>query len=483
MFIQRNVIAGTWYSTPETITVRNPATEEVLGTVPRSGAREALEAVDAAASALTSWSTTSPYERSRLLRSWHDKIEENREALATIMTLEQGKPLHEALGEVSYANQYVAWYAEEAKRIYGELIPASSTDKRLFVQRVPVGVVAAITPWNFPAAMITRKLAPALAAGCTVVLKPSEETPFTALKLAQLAEEAGMPKGVINVLTGDAAEIVGAWQSDSRVRKISFTGSTPVGKLLMEQAAGTMKKLSLELGGQAPFIVTDKADIDAAVKGAIQAKFRNAGQACIAANRFLVQESVAEEFVTKLAEQASQLKVGNGLEEGVAIGPLINSKALTKVSEHVEDAVRKGAVVVTGGRAVPKGKGHFYEPTVLREAADDMLCMTEETFGPVAPVATFKTVEEAVRRANQTPYGLAAYLYTQDINEALAITEKLEYGVIGLNDGQPSAAQAPFGGFKESGLGREGGREGISAYLEVKYISMGIQPTTGGNYT
>jgi succinate-semialdehyde dehydrogenase/glutarate-semialdehyde dehydrogenase len=473
MFIEKNYVDGIWYETKEKMPVKNPATKEILGYVPQSGMKEAVQAVDAASKALLTWSTADAYERSRLLRKWHDLIEENKEVLAKTMTLEQGKPLEEAIGEVNYANQYVAWYAEEAKRIYGELIPSSSTEKRLFVQKVPVGVVAAITPWNFPAAMVTRKLAPALAAGCTVVLKPSEETPFTALKLGEFAEQAGIPKGVINILTGDAREIADAWQKDSRVRKITFTGSTPVGKLLMKTAADTMKKLSLELGGQAPFIVTDKANIDSAVKGAIQSKFRNGGQACVAANRFLIQEDAAEEFLEKFTEQTAQLRFGNGLEKGISVGPLINEKALAKVSQHVQDALKKGAIALTGGSPVQNINGYFFQPTVLKNATDDMLCMQEETFGPVAPVSTFKTLDEAIERANKTPYGLAAYVFSGDINEALYIVEKLDYGVVGLNDGLPSAAQAPFGGFKESGAGREGGKEGISDYLEVKYISLG----------
>ncbi|MFC7371938.1 NAD-dependent succinate-semialdehyde dehydrogenase [Fictibacillus iocasae] len=473
MFIHKNLINGVWFDSRETVTVMNPATKEILGTVPASGQKEALQAVDAAAEALPEWAFATAYKRSSFLRKWHDLIEENKDTLARIMTLEQGKPLNEALAEISYANSYVIWYAEEAKRMYGELIPASANDKRLFVKKVPVGVVAAITPWNFPAAMITRKLAPALAAGCTVVLKPSEETPFTALKLVQLAEQAGIPSGVINILTGDAKEIVGVWQRDHRVRKITFTGSTPVGKLLMKQGADTMKKMSLELGGQAPFIVTNKADLNEAVKGAIASKFRNGGQACVAANRFYVQEDVADEFISRFAELTAKLTVGNGLESGTVIGPLINEKAVMKVEEHVHDAVSKGAVVLTGGSRMVEEVGFYFQPTVLKNANHNMLCMTEETFGPVAPVMTFQTVEEAVKLANDTPYGLAAYVYSSDINEALSLVEKLEYGVVGLNDGMPSAAQAPFGGFKESGNGREGGRQGIEDYLEVKYISMG----------
>ncbi|MGM0751715.1 MAG: NAD-dependent succinate-semialdehyde dehydrogenase [Bacillota bacterium] len=473
MLLEKNVINGEWFTTRDTISVWNPATKELLGAVPMSGRDEAKRAVDAAGDAFQAWSGKTAYERSALLLEWSRLIEENREILARTMTLEQGKPFREALGEIDYANQYVVWYAEEAKRIYGETIPASSREKRLMVQQVPIGVVAAVTPWNFPAAMITRKLAPALAAGCTVVLKPSEETPFTALKLGELASRAGIPDGVINILTGDAKEIVGVWQEDSRVRKLTFTGSTPVGKLLMKQAADTMKKLSLELGGQAPFIVTDKADLDAAVKGAIQSKFRNGGQACVAANRFLVQEDIAEEFASRFGDQVKDMKIGNGMNDGVEVGPLINQKALAKVKEHVEDAVRKGAEVIAGGSPLMEEQGFFFEPTVLKNATDDMLCMQEETFGPVAPISTFKTLEEAIERANHTPFGLAAYVFTGDLNEAMHIVERLEYGVIGLNDGLPSAAQAPFGGVKDSGTGREGGKAGIEGFLEWKYISLG----------
>jgi succinate-semialdehyde dehydrogenase / glutarate-semialdehyde dehydrogenase len=473
MFLEKNLVNGEWFTTSDSISVWNPATEEQIGTVPLSGSDEAKRAVDAADEAFQTWSEKTAYERSALLLEWSRLIEENRELLAETMTLEQGKPLSEARGEIDYANSYVVWYAEEAKRVYGEMIPASSREKRLMVQQVPVGVVAAVTPWNFPAAMITRKLAPALAAGCTVVLKPSEETPFTALKLGELASRAGIPDGVINILTGDAKEIVGIWQKDPRVRKLTFTGSTPVGKLLMKQAADTMKKLSLELGGQAPFIVTDKADLDAAVKGAVQSKFRNGGQACVAANRFLVQEGIAEEFASRFADQVNGLKIGNGLHDGVDIGPLINQKAVDKVKEHVEDAVRKGADILVGGSPLPHEKGTFFKPTVLKNATDDMLCMQEETFGPVAPISTFKTLEEATERANHTPFGLAAYVFTQDLNEAMNIVERLEYGVIGLNDGLPSAAQAPFGGVKDSGTGREGGKAGIEGFLEWKYISVG----------
>jgi len=478
MFEKKIYINGKWIDTERKLQVYNPSTKKIVGTVPDAGRHEAILAVDAASHAFHSWSRLTSYERSTFLKEWNRLIDLHKEDLAKIMTMEQGKPINEAMGEVVYANNYVSWYAEEAKRVYGEMVPASSAEKRIFVKKEPVGVVAAITPWNFPAAMITRKLAPALAAGCTIVLKPSEETPFTAIRLIELAEEAGIPKGVVNIVTGNAKDIVGEWQKSSRVRKITFTGSTPVGKLLMQQAAESMKKLSLELGGQAPFIVTEEADIDEAVKGAIQSKFRNGGQACVAANRFFIQEGIAEEFTAKFVEHASQLAVGDGFGEGVAIGPLINEAAMKKVAEHIDDAVKKGAKILTGGKRVPGQDGYFMQPTVLSGATDDMICMTEETFGPVAPISTFKTIEEAIARANNSPFGLAAYVFTRNINEALTIVGQLEYGVIGLNDGQPSAAQAPFGGYKESGLGREGGHQGIEDFLETKYISLGSLTNT-----
>lgn len=390
------------------------------------------------------------------------------------MTIEQGKPLAEAKNEIQYGNDYIAWFAEEGKRVYGETIPAHHAHKRIMVKKQPVGVVAAITPWNFPAAMITRKVAPALAAGCTIVLKPSEETPFTAFRLVELAEEAGVPQGVINVVTGDAAAIGDTWQKDGRIRKLTFTGSTEVGKHLMRGAADTVKKLALELGGHAPFIVTENANLDEAVKGVIASKFINAGQTCICTNRVYVQESIAAAFVEKFAAKAAELRVGNGLEEGTQVGPLINQKSVEKVETQIADAKNKGAKVVIGGQSITTKDGFFMEPTIITNVTDDMSCMFEETFGPLAPVATFKTVEEAVERANNSPYGLAAYVFTENIKEATFVSEELEYGVVGVNDGSPSAAEAPFGGFKESGLGREGSHYGIEDYLEVKYISIGL---------
>lgn len=453
------------------IDVVNPATEEKIATVPKGGANEAKQAVDAAYDALKDWAALSAYERSAFLMKWSVLIEEQEESLANTMTTEQGKPLSEALGEIRYANGFITWYAEEGKRIYGETIPATQSSKRLFVHKQPVGVVAAITPWNFPAAMITRKVGPALAAGCTVVLKPASQTPLTAIRLGELAQQAGIPDGVINIVTGSAREIAEAWQQDDRVRKITFTGSTEVGKTLMKSAADTMKKVSLELGGHSPVIVMADSDLDQAVEGVIAAKFRNAGQTCVCANRVYVHSSIAEEFSKRITKKTKELKVGNGLDANVEIGPLIDESAIEKVRQHVKDAQSKGAKVETGGEQT---NGLFYLPTVLTNANDDMLCMKEETFGPVLPITTFETEEEVIQRANDSIYGLAAYVFTKNVSEGIRICEALEYGIIGLNDGLPSAPQAPFGGFKQSGLGREGGHQGIDEYLEVKYISLGL---------
>ncbi|MCI2254913.1 NAD-dependent succinate-semialdehyde dehydrogenase [Domibacillus sp. PGB-M46] len=453
------------------IEVINPATGQIVGRLPKQGQKEAKQAADAAHNAFSEWSGRTAEERSVLLMNWHRLISQSEKELAKLMTKEQGKPLKEALGEIRYANSYISWYAEEGKRLYGQTIPASDRNKRIIVQKQPVGVVAAITPWNFPAAMITRKVAPALAAGCTVVVKPSEFTPLTAFKLAELAYEAGIPRDVLAVVAGDPAEIGDTWMKDGRIRKLSFTGSTGIGKLLMKKAADTMKKLSLELGGHAPFIVMPDADLDQAVEGLIASKYRNAGQTCICTNRVFVHESCAGAFTGKLAEAVSKLKVGNGLDAGTDIGPVINQAALEKVKAHVEDAVLKGALLLSGGRE-HGGQGTFFEPTVIAGATDDMLCMKEETFGPLAPVATFQTMDEVIRRANNTPYGLAAYLYTKNLSDAIRISEGLEYGIVGINDGLPSVSQAPFGGWKQSGLGREGGHYGLDEYVEVKYISM-----------
>ncbi|WP_204166826.1 NAD-dependent succinate-semialdehyde dehydrogenase [Bacillus sp. CGMCC 1.16541] len=467
-------INGEWIKTNDTITVTNPATSEVLTTVPKGGKREATLAVNAAHEAFQTWAKKTAEERSALLMNWYKKIDEQKEELAVLMTKEQGKPKKEALGEITYANQFVSWYAEEGKRVYGQTVPASAPNKRIFVHKQPVGVIAAITPWNFPAAMITRKVAPALAAGCTAVVKPASQTPLTALKLAELAHEAGIPKGVLNVVTGSASEISEAWMKDERVRKVSFTGSTEVGKMLMKSAADTVKKLSLELGGHAPFIVTKHADIKKAVEGVVGSKFRNAGQTCICTNRVYVHEEVAEVFTSEFTKAVQQLKVGNGLEEGIDIGPLIDEGAVEKVKEHIQDALDKGGQLLTGGKEIDEQSGNFMEPTVISNVTDEMECMIEETFGPLAPITTYQTEEEVIKRANNSPYGLAAYVFTEQIKEAISISEQLEYGIVGVNDGAPSTAQAPFGGFKESGLGREGGHWGIDEYLEVKYISLSL---------
>ncbi|MCP3760826.1 NAD-dependent succinate-semialdehyde dehydrogenase [Domibacillus sp. A3M-37] len=463
-------INGQWVSADEKIEIVNPATGDIFATVPKGGAYEAKQSVDAAYKAFKTWSKKTAGERSELLMKWHRLIEENKEEIGRIMTEEQGKPLKEAIGEVSYANSFISWYAEEGKRIYGETIPASDPNKRLFVSRQPVGVVAAITPWNFPAAMITRKVGPALASGCTAVVKPASATPLTAMKLVELAHEAGIPKGVLNVVTGDSKSIAGAWMEDSRVRKVTFTGSTEIGKVLMKQAADTMKKVSLELGGHAPFIITANANIEKAAKGLIGSKFRNAGQTCVCANRVYVHESIEKEFIEAFKAEVKKLRVGNGIEEGVNIGPLIDKDAVEKVQSQLEDAKQKGAVVEMGGET----NGNFVTPAVLTNVTDDMDCMVDETFGPLAPIATYQTVDEVIERANNTPFGLAAYVFSDNISEAIEISEGLEYGIIGLNDGLPSVAQAPFGGFKESGLGREGGHHGMDEFLEVKYISLGL---------
>ncbi|CAM4307638.1 succinate-semialdehyde dehydrogenase [Bacillus manliponensis] len=467
-------INGEWVQLEAQIKVNNPATKEIFATVPKGGVTEAKQAVDAAHMAFKSWSKLTAADRAQKLKKWFTLIDENKEEIAAIMTKEQGKPFTEALGEVNYANSFVEWYAEEGKRIYGEMIPASHPDKRIFVMRQPVGVIAAITPWNFPAAMITRKVAPALAAGCTAVVKPASQTPLTALKLAELAHEAGIPKGVLNVVTGSAKAIADTWMEDGRVRKVSFTGSTEIGKELMCGAAKTMKKISLELGGHAPFIVMNDADLNKAVTAVIGSKFRNAGQTCICTNRVFVQEDVYDTFVEKFKVAVSELKVGDGFAEGTTVGPLIDEFAVKKVKEHIEDAVQKGGEVLYGGAADVDLNGHFMKPTIIGEAHDEMLCMYEETFGPVAPVAKFKSVDEVIERANNTPYGLAAYVFTENVSQAFYISEALEYGIIGLNDGLPSVAQAPFGGYKESGIGREGGHFGIDEYLEIKYVSLGL---------
>lgn len=466
-------IDGKWVATHEKMEIINPATLKKIGYTPIASEIQIKEAVDAATRALPTWRSLSASERAQLLWRWHQLIDEHKQLIAQTMTSEQGKPYLEALGEVNYANSFVSWYAEEGKRIYGDTVPATAQNKRILAIKQPVGVVAAITPWNFPAAMITRKISPALAAGCTVVVKPSELTPMTAYLLAKLAQQAGIPDGVLNVITGHAQQIGELWMSDTRIRKLSFTGSTRVGKLLMASAADTVKRLSLELGGHAPFIVTEHANIDLAVSQFIQAKFRNAGQTCVCPNRLYVQSSIKDVFITRLQQAFSQLKVGNGMDEEVTIGPLINEQAVKKVQKHIGDAISKGAISYILEQQLPQ-KGHFVSPTILVDVNEHMLCMREETFGPIAPVLTFDSIKEVIERANNTNYGLAAYVFSEKLSEAIKICEALEYGIVGLNDGAPSVAQAPFGGMKESGLGREGGYWGLEEFLETKYISINI---------
>ncbi len=475
LFRQACYIDGAWIGAEgrATIDVDNPATGEVIGTVPRLGRAETRQAIDAAARALPSWRRKTAKERAQALRRWFDLMMANQEDLARLMTIEQGKPLSESRGEVAYAAAFLEWFGEEAKRVYGDTIPPHQPDKRIVVLKEPVGVVACITPWNFPLAMITRKAGPAIAAGCTVVLKPASQTPFSALALAELAERAGIPKGVFNVITGPAAEIGGELTSNPTVRKLSFTGSTETGKLLMAQCASTVKKLSLELGGNAPFIVFDDADLDAAVEGAMASKYRNTGQTCVCANRLLVQDAVYDAFAAKLAKAVKKLKPGFGLEDGASQGPLIDDKAVEKVESHIADATAKGATVLVGGRRHARG-GRFFEPTILTGVTPAMAVAREETFGPVAPLFRFASEAEAIALANATEFGLAAYFYGRDIGRIWRVAEALEYGIVGINTGLISTEVAPFGGMKESGLGREGSKYGIEEFLEVKYLCMGV---------
>ena len=453
--------------------VSNPADGTEITTVADLGAEEAMQAVDAAAAAFPPWRARSAKERGVLLRRWFELILGHQEDLARLMTAEQGKPLAEALGEVVYAASFVEWFAEEAKRVYGDVIPHGAADKRIVALKQPVGVFAAITPWNFPSAMITRKVAPGLAAGCTAVVKPAEQTPLSALALAVLAQRAGIPDGVFNVVTTSRPQDVGdVLCDDSRVRKLSFTGSTQVGKILMAQCAGTVKKLSLELGGNAPFLVFDDADLDAAVAGAVASKYRNAGQTCICANRILVQTGIYDAFVDRLVHAVRSLSVGPGDRDGVAIGPLIDQDGIAKVERLVGDALDRGAQAVTGAKRSRQGPG-FYEPTVLVDVTAEMAVVNEEIFGPVAPVMAFESEEQALALANDTPYGLAAYVYTRDIGRAWRVAEGLDYGMVGINEGLISSEAAPFGGVKESGIGREGSKYGIEEFLELKYLCLG----------
>ncbi|MGF6139407.1 NAD-dependent succinate-semialdehyde dehydrogenase [Pseudomonas laurylsulfatiphila] len=467
-----NFIDGQWSSGGQTYPVLNPANGKLIAEVQKAGAEETRLAIEAANRALPAWRKLTAKERSQRLKRWSDLMLGNQKDLATLLSREQGKPLAEAMGEVVYAASFLEWFAEEAKRAYGDVIPSHKADARIIVVKEAIGVVAAITPWNFPLAMVTRKVGPALAAGCTMILKPSEETPLSAFALAVLAEQAGIPAGVFNIVSGDAVAIGGALQASNIVRKLSFTGSTRTGKLLMRQAADTLKKVSLELGGNAPFIVFDDADLDAAVKGAMASKFRNTGQTCVCVNRFFIQDGVYEAFTGKLAEAVAAMRVGSALDGETEQGPLINGAALAKVELHVSDAVEKGAKVLCGGRRHALG-GTFYEPTILAEASSDMLIAQDETFGPVAACFRFKDEAEVLQKANDTPFGLSAYFYSRDIGRVWRMAEGLEAGMVGINEGIISTEVAPFGGIKESGLGREGSKYGLDDYLEIKYLLMG----------
>jgi succinate-semialdehyde dehydrogenase/glutarate-semialdehyde dehydrogenase len=474
LFRQANCIGGQWVQagSGRTIAVRNPATGEVIGHVPSLSAAETRRAIEAAHAAFGPWRAMLAKERAAILRRLNDLMLANADDLAAIMTAEQGKPLAESKGEIAYAASFIEWFAEEGKRIYGDTIPQNAKGRRIIVQKEPIGVFAAITPWNFPAAMITRKAGPGWAAGCTGVIRPASQTPFSALAIAVLAERAGMPPGVCNVITGASGDSGKELTTNPLIRKFSFTGSTEVGRKLLEQCASTIKRTSMELGGNAPFIVFDDADLDAAVQGAMASKYRNTGQTCVCANRLLVQDGVYDAFAQKLKAAVEALKVGNGMEPGVTQGPLINAAAVAKVEEHIADAVSKGAAIVTGGKRHAKG-GTFFEPTVLANVPHDALIFREETFGPVAPLFRFKTEEEAVKLANDTEFGLAAYFYARDVGRIFRVAEALEYGIIGINEGIISTEVAPFGGMKESGLGREGSKYGIEDYLEIKYLALG----------
>lgn len=473
LFRQQAYINGEWVGADNgaTFEVTNPATGEVLGVVPEMGAAETRRAIESAEAAWAGWRKKTAKERSAILRKWHGLMMENQADLAKIMTLEQGKSLAESTGEIAYAASFIEWFAEEGKRIYGDTIPSNSPDQRILVTKMPVGVCAAITPWNFPSAMITRKAGPALAAGCPMVVKPAEATPYSALALAELAERAGVPAGIFSVITGKPADVGGEMTANPSVRKVTFTGSTAVGKLLMRQSADTLKKVSLELGGNAPFIVFDDADLDVAVEGAMASKYRNSGQTCVCANRLLVQDSVYDAFAEKLAAAVSKLQVGNGMENGTTQGPLINEAAVQKVESHIADAVAKGARIVAGGNR--HALGHtFFEPTLLADVTTDMDVASEETFGPVAPLFRFSSEEEAIQMANDTEFGLAAYFFARDVGRIWRVSEELEYGIVGVNTGIISTEVAPFGGIKESGQGREGSKYGIEDFLEIKYTCI-----------
>ncbi len=474
LFRQANYIAGKWVQADSgrTLAVRNPATGEVIGSVPAMGAAETRRAIEAANAAWPAWRAMLAKERCVILQRLAALMHQHADDLAAIMTAEQGKPLAESKGEVVYSASFIEWFAEEGRRVYGETIPQNAKGRRIIVQKEPIGVFAAITPWNFPSAMITRKAGPGWAAGCTGVIRPASQTPFSALAIAVLAERAGMPPGVCNIITGPSGETGKELTSNPIVRKLSFTGSTEVGRVLLAQCAPTIKKTSMELGGNAPFIVFDDADLDAAVAGAMASKYRNTGQTCVCANRILVQDGVYDAFAQKLKAAVEALKVGPGMEPGVTQGPLINAAAVEKVEEHIADATAKGATVVTGGKRHSRG-GNFFEPTILANVPADALIFKEETFGPVAPLFRFRTEEEAIRLANDTEFGLASYFYARDVGRIFRVAEALEYGIIGINEGIISTAEVPFGGFKQSGLGREGSHLGIEEYLEIKYLAIG----------
>ena len=474
LFREACLVGGKWIeaASGNTIPVRNPATGETIGTVPSLSAAETRQAIEAAHAVFPAWRGKLAKDRSAVLRRLFDLMMENQEDLAQIMTAEQGKPLAESRGEIAYAANFIEWFSEEAKRIYGDLIPQPRSGQRILVMKEPIGVFAAITPWNFPAAMITRKTAPGWAAGCTGVVRPASQTPFSALALGVLAERAGMPPGVCNIITGASGEMGAELTSNPLVRKLTFTGSTEVGAKLLAQAAATIKKCSMELGGNAPFLVFDDADLDAAVQGAMASKYRNTGQTCVCANRILVQDGVFDAFAEKLTTAVRALKVGPGTEEGVTQGPLINADAVAKVEEHVADAIGRGARVVTGGKRHERG-GNFFEPTILADVPREALIFREETFGPVAPLFRFKTEAEALAMANDTPFGLAAYFYARDMGRIVRVAEGLEVGIVGVNEGIISTEVAPFGGVKQSGLGREGSKYGIEDYLEIKYVALG----------
>lgn len=471
---QAMLIDGEWVQADsgQTLEVRNPATGDLVARVPNGGAEETRRAIAAAERAMIGWRKTLPKERAKVLRKLYELMLANLDDLAAIMTAEQGKPLVESRGEILYAAGFIEWFAEEAKRVYGDIIPHNVEGRQILVQKAPIGVFAAVTPWNFPSAMITRKAGPGWAVGCAGVIKPASQTPLSALALAVLAERAGLPAGVCNVVTGSARAIGGELTANPVVRKLSFTGSTEVGAQLLAQCAPTIKKTSMELGGNAPFIVFDDADVDAAVKGALAAKYRNTGQACVAANRMLVQSGIYDSFASKLAEATAELRIGNGMDDGVVLGPLINEDAVLKVEEHIADALAKGARVATGGKRHALG-GSFFEPTVLTEVPQEALIFSDETFGPVAPLFRFETEEEAIALANDTPFGLAAYLYARDVGRIFRVVGELEFGMVGVNEGLISTEVAPFGGVKASGLGREGSKYGVDDYLEIKYVALG----------